>query len=353
VVVVGQGRRAVVLGVSPEAAALGVRRAMPDWQARQQCPEAVFLAARRTNAASLLKQATAICLRYTPLVDTVALDETCLDVTGSLRLFGSAARIATRLLNEIRDQTGLDAQVGIGHSRLLARIAAHQASPGRFATIGADEAPGLLAFMPVEALHMLDAAGVSWLAQAGVRRLGELRELPLPFLERRFGALGQQLAEAARGVDASPVSRYEEKSPCAQVTAETRMADGPSDEEALLAHVHAVVEIVAARLQQESCMARSLCLTLQCADGSEVNLRQSLPGFANSTGALYGPVAQMAGTAELGARAVASVRLAVSDLRDDAGAEQLSFSQHPPDMRHRHRPMPRRIAAAVQAGRPG
>ena len=350
VVVVGQGRRAMVLGVSPAAAALGARPAMPDWEARQRCPEAVLIVAKRANAAPLLRQVTSICLRYTPLVGAVALDEVCLDVTGSLRLFGNGARIATRLVNEIRDETGLDAQVGVSHNRLLARIAAHQAPPGRFVEIGAGEASDLLASLPVGALHMLDVAGINWLAQAGVRRLGELCELPLPFLERRFGALGQLLAEAARGVDASPVPRYEEATPCAQVTAETRIASETHDREGLLAHVHTVVEVVAARLQQENCMARSLCLTLRYADGTKASLRRSLPTFANSTGAFYEPVAQMAGRAAVGARAVTAMRLAASDLRDNAGAEQLSFSQMPPDARFRPRHMPRRLVVANRAG---
>ena len=350
VVVVGQGRRAVVLGMSPEAATLGARLAMPDWEAQQRCPEATFVVSSRAHAAPLLRQVTRNCLKYTPLVETVGLDEVCLDVTGSLRLFGSAARVATRLLNEIREETGLDAQVGIGHNRLLASIAAQQASPGRYMEIDADGTSAVIASLPVGVLHMLDAAGISWLAQAGVRRLGDLRELPLPFLETRFGALGHVLAEAARGVDPSPVPRYEEATPCAQITAETRIIDAIPGLDGLLAHVHIVVEAVAARLQRENCMARALCLTLQCADGVDMPLRRSLPAFANSASVLYRPVAQMATRAEITGRAVTSMRLAASDLRDDAGAEQLSFSQLPPEARPRPRHVPRR-SISVSRGR--
>jgi DNA polymerase-4 len=349
VVVVGQGRRAVVLGTSTGAAALGACPAMPEWEARQRCPEAVFIVARRANAGPLLRRVTRICLRYTPLVQVVGLDEACLDVTGSLRLFGNAARIATRLVNEIRDGIGLDAQVGVSHNRLLARLAAHQAPPGRFVEVGAGDAPGLLASLPVAALHMLDAAGINWLAQAGVRRLGELRELPLPFLETRFGALGHLLAEAARGVDASPVARYEEPASCAQVTAETRVIGETCDREGLLAHVQTVVEAVAARLQQEDCMARSLCLTLRYADGTETPLRRSLPAFANSTGALYEPVVQMARKAEGGGRAVTAMRLAAGDLRGDDGAEQLAFPHMPSGARFRPRYTPRRPTVTSRA----
>ena len=349
VVVVGQGRRATVLGVSPEAALLGVHPGMPDWEARQRCPDAVFVVAKRANAAPLLRQMTQICLQYTPLIATVGLDEACLDVTGSLRLFGNAPRIATRLVNEIREEIGLDARVGISHNRLLARIAAHQAPLGRFAEIGADEASGLLASLPVGTLHMLDTAGINWLAQAGVRRLGELRELPLPFLETRFGALGHLLADAARGVDASPVPRYDEVTPCAQVTAEAKIACEVQDNEALVQHVHTVVGAIAARLQRENCMARSLCLTLRYADGTEASLRRSLPAFANSTVALYEPVAQMARRAETSVRPVTAMRLAASDLRDSAGAEQLSFSQMPSDARLRPRHVPPRLVTANRA----
>ena len=345
--VLGGGAAPVVRGLSPEARGMGLREDMPAWEARQRFPEAVFVTANRAHALPLAKQVLDQCAKYTPQLEAVALDEFCLDVTGSMRLFGSAARVATRLIDEVERTLGLDLRVGIGPSRLIARIASGQAPVRRYVEIGEDLLPGALQPLSVGDLGMLSEEGVRWLRQAGVRTVGELAEVPLALLERRFGALGPQLAEAARGVDLSPVPVHAESLAVAQVSTEVRLLRASRDREKIDLHVRAAADGLAARLQREGCVGRSLTLVLHCADGTDFRRSCVLPGFASASDAFYRPAAQMAAAVDPGARMIKSVRLLAADLRTQALPEQLSLLEEAEAPRPRPHPRQQRAQRAL------
>ena len=77
---------------------------MPAATAVRLCPNAVFLRPRMSHYAAISKQIREIFHRYTPQVEPLAFDEAFLDVTGSVRLFGSPEKIAEQIRDAIRDE---------------------------------------------------------------------------------------------------------------------------------------------------------------------------------------------------------------------------------------------------------
>ncbi|MDR2406369.1 MAG: DNA polymerase IV, partial [Deltaproteobacteria bacterium] len=123
VIVGGLGRRSVVSTASYEARAKGVHSGMPMAQARQLCPEGIYIQVRMERYQELSAKVMEIFHRYTPLVEPLSLDEAFLDVSGSLELFGEAKLIAKRIKDEVKSETGLVISAGVSTSKHIAKIA--------------------------------------------------------------------------------------------------------------------------------------------------------------------------------------------------------------------------------------
>ena len=122
--------RGVVSTCSYEARACGVRTAMPTAQAQRLCPQAVLLAVDMKAYQAVSKQVVGILGRFTDLVEPVSIDEAFLDVTGSPSALRFTQQIAARIEEQVRSELGLSCSIGIGPTRLLAKLAAELDKPG-------------------------------------------------------------------------------------------------------------------------------------------------------------------------------------------------------------------------------
>lgn len=91
-------RSGIILAKSREAKACGVKTAETIWQAKQKCPELIVVPPDYAAYKRYSRLARMIYYDYTDLVEPFGLDESWIDVTGSLSLFGGNARLVA---NEI------------------------------------------------------------------------------------------------------------------------------------------------------------------------------------------------------------------------------------------------------------
>jgi hypothetical protein len=135
----------VVLAASYEAKVLGVRSGMPGRQARQLCPQLIFVDGHFKDYQRLGDATIAVLNEFTPLVERISIDEAFADVAGSTHLFGPPSDIASAIRRRVRDELGLPISVGVARTRHLAKIASQVASPmGPWLSI---PTPSLTSFM--------------------------------------------------------------------------------------------------------------------------------------------------------------------------------------------------------------
>jgi DNA polymerase-4 len=128
-------KRGVVSAASYEARKFGVHSAMPMSQAIRLCPDAIVLPVRMKRYAEFSQQIHVIFRQFTPQIEPISLDEAFLDVTGSIRLFGSAEKIGRAIKDQIKEQLGLVASVGIAPNKFLAKLASDLNKPDGFVII--------------------------------------------------------------------------------------------------------------------------------------------------------------------------------------------------------------------------
>jgi DNA polymerase IV len=331
VIVGGAGWRGVVASCTYEARAYGVHSAMPSVRARQLCPHAIFVSGRHSRYAEVSGQLHKVLHDVTPMVEPIGLDEAFMDVAGALRLLGPPDVIAHGLRDRVRDELRLGCSVGIGRSKMIAKLASRAAKP-RATREGLQSGPGVflvdeaheLEFLhahDIEALWGVGPATAKRLHDIGVRTVGDVAALPFDAVVRRLGkASGAHLAALARGEDPDPVTPDRQAK---SIGHEETFSHDLVDPDELERHALRMAESVATMLRGTYTSARTITVKVKFKDFS-LQTRSHTLGRPIATG---GAVGQVAAALLAGIDPGEGVRLlgvSVSGLVP-GGADQLSF----------------------------
>jgi DNA polymerase-4 len=203
VVVAGTGPRAVVTTASYEARRFGVFSATPASRARQLCPQAVFVPPDFDAYRARSREVMAVLKAQLERVEVVGLDEAYLDLTG-LDRYRTAAR---RVKEAVRQATGLGCSIGIGPSKLVAKVASDADKPDGFLELTRDEARARFATASPGLIPGIGPKTVGRLERHGVTTLGALARIGEERLAEWFGSrLGPYLGRLARFEDERQLS---------------------------------------------------------------------------------------------------------------------------------------------------
>ena len=277
-------QRGVVSAASYEARKFGVHSAMPMSQAIRLCPNAIVLPVRMKRYAELSQQIHAIFQQFTPEIEPISLDEAFLDVTGSLRLFGSAEKIGRDIKYQVKEQLGLVASVGIASNKFLAKLASDLNKPDGFVVITEENKQEILDPLPVSRIWGIGKVTEKALKSKGINTIKELRETQPEILRSIFGEQTSHVLRLAQGVDNREVeSSRESKS----ISSEQTFATDITDKNILLDVLLNQVENVAQRLRLNDLEAKTITLKLRYADFRTITRSSTLDLSTNITKKLW------------------------------------------------------------------
>src|SRR5438034_10340596 len=203
-VVVGGQRheRGVVSAASYEARKFGVHSAMPLRTAAKLCPQALFVDGHPDRYRACSEKVHNVLTSFSPQVEMVSIDEAYLDMTGTDRLHGPPLFAAHKLHHRMKAQTELNCSIGIGTSRLIAKVCSGKAKPhGVLYAVPGQEAK-FLAQLDVRDIPGVGKVTEKRLHALGALTMGDLARFADSFLEEHLGKWGLALAGKARGEDA-------------------------------------------------------------------------------------------------------------------------------------------------------
>jgi DNA polymerase-4 len=175
---------------------------MPGFQARERCPQLVFLPVRFDLYRAESTKIRRILQDYTSLVEPLSLDEAYLDVTGLGRY---AWDIAKEIRRRIFEETRLTASAGIAPNKMLAKIASDWRKPnGQFA-ITPEQVEAFIRDLPVRKIWGVGPKSAEKFEREGIRTCGDLQKIALSELVQRHGKWGNELYQLCRGQDDRPV----------------------------------------------------------------------------------------------------------------------------------------------------
>jgi DNA polymerase-4 len=275
VIVAGTGPRAVVTTASYEARRFGVGSAMPAARARRLCPDGIYLPPDFSYYRAASREVMELVRGCAEAVEVIGLDEAYLDLTGLPAPRAEMRRLAIR----IEQETGLGCSIGIGPSKLVAKVASVAEKPRGFVVLTREQACERFAGAPCGLIPGIGPKTAERLRRAGFDTLGKLAAAAPGQLAAQFGPrLGAALQSRARFHDDAPVTEQR------KVVSESRETTFDYDIAGL-----AQLEPILERLVGELCAA----LEHQERSGRTIGIKVRLDDFSTHTRArtLAEPVA--------------------------------------------------------------
>jgi DNA polymerase-4 len=279
-VVVGGQRdeRGVVCAASYAARKFGVHSAMPLRTAAKLCPQAVFVEGHPERYREYSGRVHEILCRFSPQVEMASVDEAYLDMTGTERLHGVPLRSAHRLHEAMKSETKLNCSIGIGTSRLIAKVGSAKAKPNGVLWVLPTQEAKFLAPLDVRDIPGVGKVTEKKLHEMGIARVGDLTRLEEGDLEERFGKWGLALAGKARGEDAGGWfdSAVGEDVDPKSISHEHTYNEDTSSLERLQSTLMRLSEMVGRRLREGDYFARTIQLKFRYKDFTTFTRAHSL-----------------------------------------------------------------------------
>jgi DNA polymerase IV len=197
-------RKGIVVTSSYEARAKGVRTGVTVRQALSVCPELIIISPDFDLYRKYSRGFMRIAGNYTPLVESVSIDECFLDITGSSQ-FGTPIEIAETIARRVKEELSLPCSVGIAPNKLLAKMASDMRKPDAITILRRRDLPALLWGKSCQTLYGIGSRTADKLLRLNIRTIGELAAADENMLIERFGVYGAWMKKAANGFDDSPV----------------------------------------------------------------------------------------------------------------------------------------------------
>ncbi len=289
-------RHGIILAKNEPAKRLGVQTAETVWQAKQKCPHLILLPPHHSLYADYSRRVNTIYGQYTDLVEPFGIDESWLDVTGSLHLFGGDARqLADDIRARLRQELGLTISVGVSFNKVFAKLGSDYKKPDATTVISRENWRDMVWPLPVGDLLFVGRAARRTLSQFGVETIGQLAACKPELLEQLMGKAGLQLYRYANGLDDAPVRPQHEQEPVKSVGNSTTFPENLTRWEQVRGGLQMLCDSVAARLRQQGLYCGGVAVGVRDAQFRTVSRQMRLPGPTHLMRDIYGAALELTG----------------------------------------------------------
>ena len=197
--------RGVVACPNYKARKLGVKTAMPLYQAYKIAPQATFLKGSFGHYEKFSEEFFKILSRFTDKIEPLSLDEAYIDMTGFENLWISPEYTAHKIKEYIYKELEITASVGIASNKVCAKVASRLQKPDAVVYVPWGKEREFLAPLPIGQLPGIGPRTESFLKNIGINTIGQLAKISQYLLIQSFGIHGLSLWQMANGLDSREV----------------------------------------------------------------------------------------------------------------------------------------------------
>lgn len=275
-------RHGIILAKNEPAKLFGIKTAETIWQARKKCPELVLLPAHHDRYRELSRQINRVYQDYTDLVESFGIDESWLDVTGTIHLFGGDPEaLADQLREHVRGNFGLTISVGVSFNKVFAKLGSDYKKPDATTLITRENFKQIVWPLPVTDLLYVGRAASRTFDRFDIHTIGDLARFDREQLFLLLGKNGAQLHDFASGEDRSPVTPAAQYVPPKSVGNGLTFSHDLRGQEDIQAGITRLSDQVAARLRRYHMKCNGISLAIRDPAFRDIIRQQRLDSPSN------------------------------------------------------------------------
>ncbi|MFC1564435.1 DNA polymerase IV [candidate division KSB1 bacterium] len=272
-------QRGCVHTATYEARRMGVKTGMPLRQAKELCPDAVFLKGDFRHYHATGEVISEILHSFSPDVESASIDDFYVDLTSVMHLYDSPVEVARSIQELILEKAHITVSLGIASSKLVARIASGVQKPAGITYIPPEMELEFLSVLPARALRGIGHKTERLLRELSISTVGQISGLSKATLMQLLGnAAGGTIWNYSRGIDDRPV---EKKTVSKQISRETSFEEDTDDEKLITGTLRYLTERIAAKLRNEKWTARQIKVKVWYADMTAKKQYTTLSRYTN------------------------------------------------------------------------
>ena len=256
------------------ARSAGVRGGMLAQEALARCPDLVLIEVDRNEVEEASQALFDVFDECAVAVEPGSMEEGFLDVEAPD--WDAALTAAREIRHRTSTELSLPVSIGIGRTKLVAKLASRSAKPDGFRVIGPDEEAHLRIHLPLRATWGVGERSLERLTQLGISTLGDLDSISQATLESACGAaMGRRLRGYRDGTDDAEVRSVSMRTTLSAEGAVSGFRRPDLDPSELIA---TCVQRICGRAVRAGLVGDSITITLRpLAGGSPILRRGSIP----------------------------------------------------------------------------
>ena len=282
-----ESRHGIILAKNDLAKRYGVQTAETIWQARRKCPQLTLVAPHHDRYEQISDQINQIYGQYTDLVEPFSIDESWLDVTGTLHQFGSGQQIANELRSRIREEIGITISVGVSFNKIFAKLGSDYQKPDATTCITRENYTTILWPLPARDMMFVGSTTAERLAHMGIETIGDIAKAGRDQLRLILGRSGETIWEYAAGEDHSLVRRADETEQPKSIGNSITFAHDLVGRQEICAGLLALCDQVGSRLRKHGLYCATVQIQIKDPFLATISRQQKLSAPTNVTRALY------------------------------------------------------------------
>ncbi len=318
-------RNGIVLAKNNIAKMYGVQTGDVIFKAKQKCPDLVCVRPHHDVYEKYSKKIRKIYEEYTDRVEPFGIDECWLDITDTLKFFGTPLEIANTLRKRIKEEIGVTISVGISFSKIFAKLGSDMKKPDAVTQIPFSTFKKQTYHLPLNSIIGIGKKLEIKLNKMNIYTLGDLANYDTKIIKAKFGVVGESLQKKLQGFDDDEIaSAFDVKQVKSIGNGTTTIVDIKNMAE-MKSVVMFLCDEIATRLRKKNLVGSTIHISLRTNELTWTSKSHTINNLTNTAKDIYNESIKMIEKMWDNFTLIRSVRISLSNLQDETAINQLNF----------------------------